>query len=252
MSFDPITYAMAKAYSDKKGGYVEPGKVYTYAGNISNEDGGIFVKISDDTPDVTNIKSVTVVEEGNATVISSDALTFGSYDGFPAAYFGDTPLVLAGEAGDQSGIVKGLFVVNVNNDNQPTYVSRIEFEETIHPIDPKFLPETRIVMDLPVDMETLFSGIDLPLNGDMAASLDRVAENLLPVYLRVTEYMSSGDERKYNIRLECEATYYGRREDGFFIEGHSFIGMFSEGVAVIHYNPNNATINGSIVMYATE
>ena len=143
MSFDPVTYAMAKAYSDKKGGYVEPGKVYTFDGNadgktaipVSSEFVG--VKISNDTPSVEQITKVVFEADadGEHHVIE---MTPEMWTVYTAS--GLKGLVLDGAlfvfVSDGSVHESGFYVVT----NESGYVSYVEFEETIHPIKPEYLP----------------------------------------------------------------------------------------------------------------
>ena len=150
---DLLTLAMAKAYSDSKGGYVEPAKVLTFDGNIegkeqfSSDELGFFVKISNEVPDPDSIVSYTHVMEVNGEIIGGSIMQKGEFtlQGDSAIYtiqdYSEIINVI-GAAQDvpEDGITKGLYVRYRTDTTMRGYVSRIELAEIIHTIDPKFLP----------------------------------------------------------------------------------------------------------------
>ena len=163
---DMITLAMAKAYSDSKGGYTEPGAVITFDGDTT---GKIFannmVKISDEKYDIRRITKLIEVD-----VFSIDGNTTGSeryerdVDGCRFVQDGESMMLFDDDAGHM--LVGYLAPGNTTFGNIPSglyafcgetkpalesgqvrivrFVSQIEFAETIVPINPKYLPGVTI------------------------------------------------------------------------------------------------------------
>ena len=141
---DPVTLALAKKYSDSQRiGYAEPGKVFTYDGGEDAEfeevGGELLVKLSDGVFDLNKVKKIKCVLRNNGYVLeySRDELTLsGLGDGITcleATYSNHTlPAIFASTAGGLYGFVS----------QQVGYLSYVEFAETIHPIDQKYLPDT--------------------------------------------------------------------------------------------------------------
>jgi|GEM_PF-6802780 len=161
-----ITLAMAKAYSDSKGGYTKPGAVITFDGDTT---GKIFannmVKISDEKYDIRRITKLIEVD-----VLSIDGNTTGSemyerdVDGYRFVQDGDSMMLFDDDTGRMlvgylapgnttfGNIPSGLYVFC--GETKPalepgqvrivSFVSQIEFAETIVPIDPKYLPGVTI------------------------------------------------------------------------------------------------------------
>ena len=140
MSFDLITYAMAKAYSDKKGGYTE-GVTLTYDGNKEGKDtfldlnGVNFVRIGK----AIDIHKITTVTLGDTEIKASD-LEFTSEGGADIVlYSGSEGIYVFTNDGN---VPAGTYVLDDNG-----YVITKVVTETIHPIDPKFLPGVELNLD---------------------------------------------------------------------------------------------------------
>lgn len=133
---------MAKQYSDSKGGYTKPGKVYTYDGGEVGEFGDFFnmkyVLLSKDVPDLHSIaKAVCIAGTAQQVEYAKGDFTFKENygaEGINAVLvsFGGViaPVVLSVEG-------QGLYGFATPGVG---YLSYVEFAETIVPIDPKYLP----------------------------------------------------------------------------------------------------------------
>lgn len=137
----------AKAYTDsQRVGYTEPGKVFTFDGDTTGKYVvGNMVKLSDAPLDLTKVKSVTVTGiESTPITYDASALTVVDIEAGSYLALDDLPTVLYcpedtfNDEGEE--IPKGTYTFF----DVGIYVSRVEFEETIHPIDPKYLPESGV------------------------------------------------------------------------------------------------------------
>lgn len=132
-----ITLAMAKKYSNSKGGYVEPGKVYTFDGNAEeteNYNGIIYAKIASTAPNLHNVtKAVYTAPDGSTVEILAENMNVEDI------YGGQR--IIASMMGQNISVIV-LDDAGLWGYAQPGYgyCSLIEFAETIHPIDPKYLP----------------------------------------------------------------------------------------------------------------
>lgn len=121
-----------------------------------------YVKVSDDILDFTDLKSLTANKSNGFSVVfdKADIQVMDASEGTNVVYLAlvkDADIVLetpyciscdfSVDAGDGEVLsMHGTYALDAEIfDDQGIdrggYVSRIEFEETIHPIDPKFLPE---------------------------------------------------------------------------------------------------------------
>ena len=124
------------------GAKITPGKVYTYDGKAEELEtfeglvpGVTYALIATDAPSLTELtKAVGTFADGSKLEFSKEELRIEVTDAGEVAYAtlnGMTmPLIIAG-AGK-------MYVYSVEGVG---YGSRVEFAETVHPIDPKFLPE---------------------------------------------------------------------------------------------------------------
>ena len=134
---DLITLAMAKKYSNSKGGYTEPGKVYTFDGNAEeteNYNGIIYAKIASTAPNLHNVtKAVYTAPDGSTVEILAENMNVEDI-------YGGQRIIVSLMGQNISFII--LDDVGLWGYAQPGYgyCSLIEFAETIHPIDPKYLP----------------------------------------------------------------------------------------------------------------
>lgn len=135
MAFDPIGFKFPKVkVSDGGAGYAEPGAVYTFDGNAEGKE--IYdweVKIADVAPDLNNLVKVVSFEGGQQLEIKKADFEVVTADGGQAAVYQETAMV---------AVYDGALWVFCNPEAEGYYVSRIEFAETIHTIDPKYLPSS--------------------------------------------------------------------------------------------------------------
>ena len=152
---DIVTLAMAKAYTDKKAGYSEQ-NVFTFDGNPKGDSifGG-YTKISNKAPDVNTLVSVSGFMGGQPLELSAADCQVQKDDIMSYINFSGRAIAMVVYKADDEAIV-GLYVICDTASN--SYVSRIEFAETIHPIDPKYLPGVCLPV---VELETVISS-ELP------------------------------------------------------------------------------------------
>ena len=138
---DMITLAMAKAYTNSQRlASVEPAKVFTYDGG---EDAEFFdiaglrvVLLSADVFDLSKIKRIKCIFElyGQEFEFADGDFELIDFNGYKAVQVSlgnkTAPVVIAHESGGLFGYAQEGF----------GYCSYIEFAETVHPIDPKYLP----------------------------------------------------------------------------------------------------------------
>lgn len=169
---DLMTLAMAKAYSDKKGGYVEPGKVYTYDGKaekVETVGNYTYAIIATDAPSLSELtKAVGTFADGSTVEFSKEELSFEtlgeSIEAASATLMGMTVPLIVWEDG----------VLLVYSMEGVGYGSRVEFAETVVPIDPKFTPGVLPVVS--IDWDTISSAY--VANGEKVALPTEVCEQL--------------------------------------------------------------------------
>lgn len=171
---DLITLAMAKKYTDEKAGYSEQ-NVFTFDGNT---DGKLvvnnMVRVSTKKIDATTAVSVTGMAGGVEKTIVKENMTIE--DGVLS--FQGLCFVLCSNGEDEEYPV-GVYVLAT----EEMYVSRVEFAETIHTIDPKFIPG--VVLPV-VEIAT-----EIPTNGELAmltaeetAAIQAVIDLEMPAVIR--------------------------------------------------------------------
>lgn len=178
MDFLTLALAQKKAL-EAMGIKIEPSKVLTYDGKGETfaHNGHSYAKITSDAYDLTKVKSITVSLGGEYVTLSGDALAVShddemGYDVLSATYMGMTlPAVIA---------VEGLSLCVY--DDEIGYVTRIEFTETIHPIDPKYLPGVCLPVVEIADVTAI--------TATESAAITAAAENGLPCVLK---WFSDGD-----------------------------------------------------------
>lgn len=143
---DIVTLAMAKAYSDSKGGYTKPGKVYTFDGNLDGKESYevqqnfYMVKVSDEVCDLNSIEEIVLLSSMNGSkTFKKKDITVGIDAGVLATIVNGVACVFSANEGNEAGYPKGTFILYISYDEHYEYVSKIQFAETIVPIDPKFL-----------------------------------------------------------------------------------------------------------------
>ena len=132
-----------KRYTDSQRiAYVEGQKTITFDGNSDGKEcisELLLVKVSDLVYDLSKATFVTQrLPSGEDVAIEASAFDFVTEDGMRALVYNDTVAVFSlteNTAGDY-GVTCGTFVLCTYE----TWISKVEFAETIHPIDPKYLP----------------------------------------------------------------------------------------------------------------
>lgn len=220
---DMITLAMAKAYSDSKGGYSKPGKVLTYDGNKTGKPviGDIMVKISDNPIDLNAVESITVA---GVTVLKENFSVEGEDQG--AALFMGGMVVVASytedvDVGDGNVATKGVWVAH----SDTGYVSKVVLAETIVPIDQKYLPGVCLPV---VELTTEPTAEGAVLTAEESAKLDAVATLKLPIIVKcnigspiATTAMWNDDANAFMILMGFTAVTIIKDSDTwlFMIEG---------------------------------
>lgn len=196
---DAVTLALAKNYTDSQRiAYTETAKTVVFPetvltfGNVEGMNTGI-VQLSDALP-VSGGDTLSVVYDGTkyeTAVIAfpGDGLGEGGY----LAEFGN--LSIAGMGNDTGEPFMAMYthqpvnaqfvltVIATTADTSHT-VTIYKETETIHPIDPKYLPEgvgdNSITLDLNqlrLSFNTLFSGTEIPLGAEQIALCDHAFKN---------------------------------------------------------------------------
>lgn len=136
---DVITLVLAKQYTDSQricG--IEPGLTLVTENSILEiyqpdpSSPLAYAKISNDSVDFEKISRITMKEEGMEIEFPLEQLTV-----MPNAILLGNVLLAKSDDYELDGFGPGTWVMYADADN---CVSRMEFPETIHPIDPKFIP----------------------------------------------------------------------------------------------------------------
>lgn len=140
---------MAKQYSDSKGGYTKPGKVYTYDGGEDGEFvdfyGLKYVLLSKDVPDLHSIVKATSIT-GTTQQVEFAKGDFTFKENYGAEGINAVLVTVSGVTAPVVLAVEGIGFYGFATPGVD-YLSYVEFAETIVPIDPKFLPGP-VVLDL--------------------------------------------------------------------------------------------------------
>lgn len=167
---DVVTLALAKQYTNsQRVAYTDPAKVFTFDGDrtgkvVTELVTGKYVRISDVPMDFKTVTKITSqfhpvlaaafgIPEKQELTAESLTVKDESYDGNEYQLLGtddgyfaisitsnpvDIPLglyVMCGTFGEQ-----GIELDGIDPNETAMWVSSVEFPETIHPIDPKFIP----------------------------------------------------------------------------------------------------------------
>ena len=131
--------------------------VFRFDGNTEGKASlGDLVLVSAKTPDLLTFVRATGVMGGVNVEITADSLTFETSEGESTsnfAFFNDIPIFATVVGSDVEQLPNGLYLFS----NDEGYISYIEFAETIHPIDQKYLPG----VCLPVTLNLSDYGISL-------------------------------------------------------------------------------------------
>lgn len=175
----------AKAYTDSQRLAYTETKALTYDGNPDGKEtcqmgnaNTLAVRIGD-IVDPYSITKLVGVMDGQTIELSANELTIQE---------GDNAIVVMGNGMQLVTIITkqtavilpvGTYVSHANFG----YVSQIEYE-TIHPIDPKYLPagvgDNSVILDLNqlrLSFNTLFSGTEIPLGAEQIALADYAFKN---------------------------------------------------------------------------
>lgn len=180
-------------------GYVESGKVFTYDGKgeeLFEYKGLHYAKVANEFFDLNNlIKATITFDDGSQAEITKDSITVESYESTSGvlqeatAKFGDMSAI--GVVADGLAEPGAILVFHESGG----YISRIEFAETIHPINPKFIPGAVLpVVELSIEQLTKmltpddfggFEGVHLDANNQ--ATLNYAHPHLLPILVKAAQ-----------------------------------------------------------------
>ena len=169
-SFEELNAKINRLKREGGVGWGEPGKVLTWDGDTSKQvmlNDVSVVKVHDKCMDLANVKSLTVASElipsangavitsesffatqdpelGGQILVSPDDLLGSNNAGFPLLL--SVPAEATGDLGEL-GASEGVYIVVIEALGR---IAEIHFAETIHPIDPKYLPSGggAVVVDL--------------------------------------------------------------------------------------------------------
>lgn len=150
---DSAILEAAKAYSDSKGGYTKETAPIAFNGDTNGKEtfvdaseGLSLVKISNKVYDFSSVTKVVVhvretAEEGEYPI--GEIVTFGGVSLIAGAAGEGIAFSTDGTVESMSFLSPGTWV----SSSDTGYVTRIEFAETIVPIDPKYLPNKVVDFD---------------------------------------------------------------------------------------------------------
>lgn len=203
MGYDPIEMNQAARNAVKilsasgRVGRVEAPRVYTFNGNATDEEmAKQAVKISDDTPFLSNVAKVlmTARETGEAEELPRELMTIYDNETKSVAYVNGNAFLAVYR--QSNNIEHGLYAFC----GEGGYVSRVEFPETIHPIDPKFIPGAVLPV---VELSTVATAEGAALTAEESARMDEVAAMGVPI---VVSTVVDGIDTKAILNLGAVAT----------------------------------------------
>lgn len=182
---DIVTLAMAKAYSDSKGGYAEK-NVFTWDGNTEGLDelDGYLYRISDRIPDVNTFVRLRGIAGGVEMELTASDCTITEDNGVGWIKFDDTIAAAVVPSGFPSAR-SGVYFARYNENSVMTY---LEFAETIHPIDPKYLPGVCLPV---VELETAVTSTQAALSEEDGAQMDTL--NGEPAVLKLVAIVNGAE-----------------------------------------------------------
>lgn len=219
------TLAMAKAYSDKKGGYTETSTKVLLNGEFEAqefEDGAYAVWTG--ILDIRDGDKISVTWNGKQ-------YTCTAFDLDGMCGFGNLSLVGGDDTGEpflyapyaEDGVTTAAGFITLDMGNISISVTCVN--ETVHPIDPKYLPGVCLPM---VEISTIPAGVaPVTLTAEESAVLEDLAATKLPIVLQL-----NGND----VIVTCVSGYTNMfGSDGFlgFLGGASFIVMKDENGAWI-------------------
>lgn len=168
-------------------GDVKPGKEYTFDGNMEGAEiypidilGANYARISNDTPDLTKVSQMNVrfgeaLENPDPSAWTVEDMNLGGFT--VSSIVVDEAVFAFVNTVDEEAIPKGLYV-GIMNQEPLAFTSLIKFAETIHPIDPKFIPGAVLPV---VDLTGCTSG-EAITDTALITKLDTYAETV-PAFL---------------------------------------------------------------------
>ena len=186
--------SMAKAYSDSKGGYVEPGKVYAFDGNLEGKEVFVIneaislVKLSNDPLNLGNVRSfekITINNQEWDTNINIEKYEKNKFivssvddDGTFCIMIGENQYIISVENMFGDIIARGTWILHGKIGKTVSYISEIQMSDTVRPIDQKYLPG----MCLPVvELTTVPTTEGAELTTNEIARMNEVAELGTPI-----------------------------------------------------------------------
>lgn len=146
------------------------------------------------TPSVDTVQVLFDNNVGYAFAHSTDLnFTHNGYVIFAAYQSGDHALTVQGNTMTVSIPKEGLYIgfpaevvpeLPDKNSTSTVEMFRCEWEH-VSAIDQKYLPGP-VVIDLPIDKDTLFSGANIPVDEQMVETLEKAAINHSTVYVQIT------------------------------------------------------------------
>lgn len=168
--FDP--FLTEKQILRKLGGDKTPGKVLTFDGK-PNPDAivdGTMVKLSEEVYDINSIERITVNRNGDKVVYDKSELVV--QQGLAIGTEDETFVVIVPNAdiADLMGLEIGVYVAYFEDTENGFFTEKVEFTETIHPIDQKYLPGVCLPV---VELSTLLDFDGVELTAEESAALDK-------------------------------------------------------------------------------
>jgi hypothetical protein len=135
-------------------------------------------------------------------------------------------------------VEKGLYVLHhVGADAM--YISLVEWE-TIHPIDPKFLPNNVINMtELGLTKEMLFSNTSIPVGDDLTNLVKEVAANNEPLYIVFAE---DGYETRFKVECGEMVTNASMEVYMFFGFGETYLDLKSTNAVFFAFDAKEKSV----------
>lgn len=217
-------------------GRTETRKPITYNGGADRVDvmGLMCAKVSDVPVDLNTVSRVDGVNLAGITVSAEkDSLTLVNEEGIYYLVMSDHAVVFSFHADNIAGIPSGMYIAD-SLDNEDVYlafrVTSVEFAETIHPIDPKYLPEVP-VLDI---NEALGGALVVPYQEHSATNVDLSA--YIPALM------------KGELRIKLKMMLSSTSSADFSVFAHPLEIVSSELPIPVYVVCLNAEVNGTILM----
>lgn len=168
-----------------RAGYSEGGEVLTFDGDTSKKEvfAGVFyaVKLTDKYMDLNQVDSITIIAGDESGTFTKPNIAVSVDSGIQVLnYEALIFLTAVAENIPDIGVTKGVYVVLNEVEGLPCYATNVKFAETIHPIDPKFIPGVCLPV---VELSTIITGGATFTDAENAA-LNEAAATGLPVVIK--------------------------------------------------------------------